>query len=165
MVTALLAGFRPLRVVLQINPPRELAEDLREAVRRLTLAGIPVLDQSVLLKGVNDDPAVMKELMQRLLMARVRPYYIYMADQVAGALARARLAQSQRRLITAIEQTAEGVLITDTQGVILYVNPAFERITAQASTPISRSVASTPTSVPTKTSGLPSTVTCCLCVR
>jgi lysine 2,3-aminomutase len=38
-----------------------------------------------LLKGVNDDPAVMKLLMQRLLMARVRPYYIYMADQVAGA--------------------------------------------------------------------------------
>ena len=48
-------------------------------------AGIPLGCQTVLLKGVNDDPEVMKELMQRLLMARVRPYYIYMADQVAGA--------------------------------------------------------------------------------
>ena len=48
-------------------------------------AGIPLGCQTVLLKGVNDDPAVMTLLMQRLLMARVRPYYIYMADQVAGA--------------------------------------------------------------------------------
>ncbi len=51
------------------------------------------------------------------------------ADQVAGAVARARLAQTQQRLITAIEQTAEMVLVTDTEGRILYVNPAFEQIT------------------------------------
>jgi PAS domain S-box-containing protein len=51
------------------------------------------------------------------------------ADQVSGALARARLAESQRRLSTAIEQAAESVIITDAQGAILYVNPAFERIT------------------------------------
>jgi lysine 2,3-aminomutase len=48
-------------------------------------AGIPLGCQTVLLKGVNDDPAVMKELMHRLLAARVRPYYIYQCDQVAGA--------------------------------------------------------------------------------
>ena len=48
-------------------------------------AGIPLGCQTVLLKGVNDDPEVMKLLMQRLLVARVRPYYIYMCDQVAGA--------------------------------------------------------------------------------
>ena len=54
------------------------------ALGRLADAGIPLGCQTVLLKGVNDDPEVMKELMQRLLMARVRPYYIYMADQVAG---------------------------------------------------------------------------------
>src|SRR6266536_3118170 len=46
---------------------------------------IPLGCQTVLLKGVNDDPEVMKLLMQRLLAARVRPYYIYMCDQVAGA--------------------------------------------------------------------------------
>ncbi len=51
------------------------------------------------------------------------------ADQLAGALARVRLARIQRRLTTAIEQAAESVVITDTQGVILYVNPAFEQIT------------------------------------
>jgi lysine 2,3-aminomutase len=48
-------------------------------------AGIPLGCQTVLLRGVNDTPSVMMELMHRLLMARVRPYYIYMADQVAGA--------------------------------------------------------------------------------
>jgi lysine 2,3-aminomutase len=48
-------------------------------------AGIPLGCQTVLLRGINDTPAVMVRLMQRLLMARVRPYYIYMADQVAGA--------------------------------------------------------------------------------
>jgi PAS domain S-box-containing protein len=51
------------------------------------------------------------------------------ADQAAGALARARLAQTQRRLTTAIEQAAESVVIADVQGDILYVNPAFEQIT------------------------------------
>jgi PAS domain S-box-containing protein len=49
------------------------------------------------------------------------------ADQVAGALARAQLAQTQQRLIAAIEQAAESVIITDTQGVLLYVNPGFEQ--------------------------------------
>ncbi len=51
------------------------------------------------------------------------------ADQVAGALARARLVQAHQRLITAIEQVAESIIITDVEGTILYVNPAFERIT------------------------------------
>ncbi|MFQ5578073.1 MAG: PAS domain S-box protein, partial [Anaerolineae bacterium] len=50
------------------------------------------------------------------------------ADQVAGALARAQLDRAHRRLSTAIEQAAEGVVITDTEGTILYVNPAFERV-------------------------------------
>ena len=48
------------------------------------------------------------------------------ADQVAGALARTRLTRTHRRLITAVEQSAESMLITDTEGIILYVNPAFE---------------------------------------
>ncbi len=51
------------------------------------------------------------------------------ADQVSGALARSRLAQTRQRLITAIEQAAESVVITDIEGTILYVNPAFERTT------------------------------------
>ncbi len=49
-------------------------------------------------------------------------------EQVSGALARTRLAETQRRLSTIVEQAAESVMITDTEGVIIYVNPAFERI-------------------------------------
>jgi lysine 2,3-aminomutase len=56
-----------------------------QALGLLADAGVPLGCQTVLLKGVNDDPEVMKALMQRLLAARVRPYYIYMCDQVAGA--------------------------------------------------------------------------------
>ena len=55
-----------------------------KALGRLADAGIPLGNQTVLLKGVNDDPEVMKKLMQKLLQARVRPYYIYQADMVFG---------------------------------------------------------------------------------
>jgi lysine 2,3-aminomutase len=54
------------------------------ALDRLSRAGVSLGCQTVLLRGVNDEPAVMMKLMHELLKARVRPYYIYMADQVAG---------------------------------------------------------------------------------
>ena len=82
---ATLKRFHPLFINTHFNHPDELTPAAVAALGRLADAGIPLGCQTVLLKGINDDPAVMKELMQRLLMARVRPYYIYMADQVAGA--------------------------------------------------------------------------------
>ena len=81
---ALLSGYHPLRVVLQVNHPRELAEDLLQAVGRFTRAGIPVLNQSVLLKGVNDDPAVLSGLFRALAAAGIRPYYLFHPDLAAG---------------------------------------------------------------------------------
>ena len=81
----MLKRFHPLFINTHFNHPDELTPAAVAALGMLADAGIPLGCQTVLLKGVNDDPAVMKELMQRLLMARVRPYYIYMADQVAGA--------------------------------------------------------------------------------
>jgi lysine 2,3-aminomutase len=66
------------------NHPSELTPASVAALARLADAGVPLGCQTVLLKGVNDDPQIMKDLMQKLLKARVRPYYIYMADQVAG---------------------------------------------------------------------------------
>lgn len=80
-----LRKYHPLFINTHFNHPDELTP---AAVRRLGLladAGIPLGCQTVLLRGVNDSPEVMVRLMQKLLMARVRPYYIYMADQVAGA--------------------------------------------------------------------------------
>jgi lysine 2,3-aminomutase len=63
----------------------------------------------VLLKGVNDDPEVMKLLMQRLLMARVRPYYIYMADQVAGAEHFRTTVQTGIRIMEALRGWTSGL--------------------------------------------------------
>ncbi|HSL69658.1 MAG TPA: hypothetical protein VK864_05420, partial [Longimicrobiales bacterium] len=59
-------------------------EEAERSLHQLADTGAPLGSQTVLLKGVNDDVAVMKELMKKLLKARVRPYYIYQADVVAG---------------------------------------------------------------------------------
>ena len=81
----ILKNYHPLYINTHFNHPVELTPAAVKALGMLADAGVPLGCQTVLLKGVNDDPEVMKELMQRLLAARVRPYYIYMCDQVAGA--------------------------------------------------------------------------------
>ena len=81
----LLRRFHPLFINTHFNHADELTPSAVAGLGMLADAGIPLGCQTVLLKGVNDTPEVMVRLMQRLLMARVRPYYIYMADQVAGA--------------------------------------------------------------------------------
>src|SRR5262245_3833078 len=82
---AILKKYHPLFINTHFNHPDELTPAAVKALGMLADAGFPLGCQTVLLKGVNDDPDVMKALMQRLLAARVRPYYIYMCDQVAGA--------------------------------------------------------------------------------
>ena len=79
-----LRKFHPLFINTHFNHPSELTPAAVAGLGMLADAGIPLGCQTVLLKGINDTPEVMVRLMQRLLMARVRPYYIYMADQVAG---------------------------------------------------------------------------------
>ncbi|MBT0654133.1 KamA family radical SAM protein [Geomobilimonas luticola] len=80
----LLKRFHPLYLNTHFNHPRELTPHAAAACGRLADAGIPLGNQTVLLKGVNDDPAVMKRLMQGLLAIRVRPYYIHQLDLVRG---------------------------------------------------------------------------------
>jgi lysine 2,3-aminomutase len=82
---AILKQHHPLYINTHFNHPDELTPAAVRGLGMLADAGIPLGCQTVLLKGINDDPAVMKRLMQKLLAARVRPYYIYQADQVAGA--------------------------------------------------------------------------------
>ena len=82
---ATLRKYHPLYINTHFNHPDELTPAAVKGLGMLADAGVPLGCQTVLLKGVNDDADVMKELMQRLLAARVRPYYIYMCDQVAGA--------------------------------------------------------------------------------
>lgn len=82
---AMLREFHPLFMSVHSNHPRELTLEVREALGRLADAGIPLGNQSVLLRDVNDDPMVMRALVQKLLMCRVRPYYIYQCDLIAGS--------------------------------------------------------------------------------
>lgn len=76
--------YHPVYINTHFNHPREITEESKRACGLLADAGIPVGCQTVLLKGVNDDPLTMKELMQALVNIRVRPYYIYQADPVRG---------------------------------------------------------------------------------
>ncbi|RII27882.1 MAG: lysine 2,3-aminomutase [Geobacter sp.] len=80
----LLKRFHPLYVNTHFNHPRELTPQAAAACGRLADAGIPLGNQTVLLKGVNDDTSVMKRLVQGLLAIRVRPYYIHQIDLVRG---------------------------------------------------------------------------------
>tara|TARA_Y100000588_G_scaffold370677_1_gene441142 strand:- start:1004 stop:2236 length:1233 start_codon:yes stop_codon:yes gene_type:complete len=98
---AMLREFHPLFVSVHANHPRELTTEVRDALARLADAGIPLGNQSVLLKGVNDDVTVMKALVQKLLMCRVRPLYIYQCDLINGS---AHLRTSVRRGLEIMEQ-------------------------------------------------------------
>jgi lysine 2,3-aminomutase len=80
----MLKKYHPLFINVHFNHPNELTPIAVKALGRLADAGIPLGNQTVLLKGVNDDVEIMKKLMQKLLNARVRPYYIYQADYVFG---------------------------------------------------------------------------------
>lgn len=80
----LLRRFHPLYINTHFNHPDEITPTSAKACARLADAGIPLGNQTVLMRGVNDDPEVMKRLMQKLLNIRVRPYYIYQADLVQG---------------------------------------------------------------------------------
>lgn len=81
---AMLRKYHPLFVSIHSNHPRELTTEAKAALERLADAGIPLGNQSVLLRGVNDTPEVMKAHVQKLLMCRVRPYYLYQCDPVPG---------------------------------------------------------------------------------
>ncbi len=70
---------------IHVNHPKECTLELKNACHKLANAGIPLGNQSVLLKGVNDDLLVMKSLIHRLLMMKVRPYYLYQCDLVPGS--------------------------------------------------------------------------------
>ena len=76
--------YHPVYMNTHFDHPSELTPAAVAALGRLADAGVPLGCQTVLLRGVNDDPVIMKDLMHQLMKARVRPYYIYMADQVAG---------------------------------------------------------------------------------
>ena len=98
---AMLKKHHPLFLSIHSNHPRELTTEVRDALARLADAGIPLGNQSVLLRHVNDDPVIAKAHVQKLLMCRVRPYYLYQCDLISGS---AHLRASVRRGLEIMEQ-------------------------------------------------------------
>jgi len=80
----MLSKYHPIWINTHFNHPLELTFEARQALAKLANAGIPLGNQSVLLRGVNDCPNTMKRLVQDLVYNRVRPYYIYQCDLSQG---------------------------------------------------------------------------------
>ncbi|MDI6845624.1 MAG: KamA family radical SAM protein [Candidatus Saccharicenans sp.] len=80
----MLKKYHPLYMNVHFNHPDEVTPEAAKALNMLADAGIPLGNQTVLLRGINDDVMTMRKLMQKLLVVRVRPYYIYQADYVKG---------------------------------------------------------------------------------
>ncbi|HEY7385616.1 MAG TPA: lysine-2,3-aminomutase-like protein [Beijerinckiaceae bacterium] len=96
LVRALRARGKASYVVLHANHPRELTAAARAACARLIDAGIPMLSQSVLLKGVNDDPDTLGGLMRAFVETRIKPYYLHHGDLAPGtARFRTSIAEGQ----------------------------------------------------------------------
>jgi lysine 2,3-aminomutase len=83
-LATLLRAHAPVYLVAHVNHPREVTPAFAAAVGRLVDRGVPVLSQSVLLRGVNDDAAVLADLFRTLVEARVKPYYLHHPDLARG---------------------------------------------------------------------------------
>lgn len=83
-LATLLKRFHPIYINIHFNHPIEITKEAALACARLADAGIPLGCQTVLLRGINDSPEIIRELMHRLLMIRVKPYYLFQADMTTG---------------------------------------------------------------------------------
>ena len=81
----MLAQYHPLWLNIHVNHPKEITPELYRACTRMSKAGIPLGNQSVLLAGVNDSVHIQRELVHGLVQMQVRPYYLYQCDLVHGA--------------------------------------------------------------------------------
>jgi lysine 2,3-aminomutase len=108
-LVAALAAEKAVYVVIHANHPRELTAQMREAVLRMVRAGIPLLSQTVLLRGVNDDAAILEALFRGLVAMRVKPYYLHHPDLARGTSHfRVGIATGQR-LARALRGTVSGL--------------------------------------------------------
>jgi lysine 2,3-aminomutase len=109
LVAALRRSTKTVYVALHANHVRELTPAARAACARIIDAGIPMLSQTVLLRGVNDDPAVLADLMRALVETRIRPYYLHHGDHAPGtAHLRTTLAEGQQ-IMKALRGTVSGL--------------------------------------------------------
>lgn len=85
-LTSILKKYRPLWFNTQFNTPREITPDAERACERLITAGIPLSNQTVLIRGINDNPEILKELFYSLQRLSVRPYYLFHPEPVKGTV-------------------------------------------------------------------------------
>lgn len=120
MVAALKIESATTWVALHANHARELTDEARAAVARLIDAGIPMVSQSVLLKGVNDDPAALEALMRAFVECRIKPYYLHHGDLAPGTShLRTTLARGQelmRRLRGRVSGLCQANYVLDIPG-------------------------------------------------
>ena len=109
LVEALRVEGAATYVVLHTNHARELTEQARAAIARLVDSGVPMLSQTVLLKGVNDDADTLEALMRALVEVRVKPYYLHHLDKARGTSHfRCSIAEGQE-LVRELHQRASGI--------------------------------------------------------
>lgn len=115
-----LHGHHPIWVMTHFNHPKELTVESRAALRRLADAGFPVMNQTVLLRGINDRAEVLAELFRGLVRERARPYYLLQADPVRGSSHLRTPLSVGIRLISELTGKLSGIalpkLIVDTPG-------------------------------------------------
>jgi lysine 2,3-aminomutase len=108
---AIVKKYHPIYMNLHFNHPDELTPEVKEACGRLADAGVPLGAQTVLLKGVNDDPEIMKRLMHQLLLARIKPYYLYMADLTKGTNHFRTTVETGLRIIQSLQGHTSGMAV------------------------------------------------------
>jgi lysine 2,3-aminomutase len=104
-----MAGGKPLWLVLHANHAREFTADAVAALRRILARGIPLLGQSVLLRGVNDTAAALEALFRAMLGARVKPYYLHQLDPAPGTARFHVPIEEGRRLLAALRGRVTGL--------------------------------------------------------
>ncbi|MDX2275071.1 MAG: lysine-2,3-aminomutase-like protein [Hyphomonadaceae bacterium] len=109
LVQALRTEGATTYVVLHTNHPRELTEHARAAIARIVDAGVPMLSQTVLLKGVNDDADTLEALMRGLVEARVKPYYLHQLDKAPGTSHFRCTIEHGQALVRELHQRASGL--------------------------------------------------------
>ncbi|MFL5303300.1 MAG: KamA family radical SAM protein [Anaeromyxobacteraceae bacterium] len=108
---AMLRGHHPVFVNTHFNHPKECTAEAFEAARRLADAGCVIGNQMVLLKGVNDDPRTVMELNHKLLLMRIRPYYIYQCDLAKGISHFRTPVETGIRIIEALRGHTSGLAV------------------------------------------------------
>ena len=107
----MLRRHQPVFVNTHFNHPKECTAEAFEAARRLADGGCVIGNQMVLLKGVNDDPKTVMELNHKLLLMRIRPYYIYQCDLAKGISHFRTTVEAGRRIIRALRGHTSGLAV------------------------------------------------------